>query len=69
MVSIIIRARARAFTGRGLEKLRFLVEPDDVLAWDDVGGQFTRCNILSDDTKRRIRRLAAAKKAQGFQSE
>lgn len=54
----IITARAKAFTGFGVETLKFLVTEKDVKPYDRIAGHFTGCNSLSESAKRRIRALA-----------
>lgn len=55
----IITARANAFTGRGVETLKFLVKADgQVKVYDSIAGYYTTCHRMSEATMRRIRKLA-----------
>lgn len=55
----VVTARARFFTGNGIETLRVLVERDGtVRPWDAVAGHYTTCHALSPRAARRIARLA-----------
>jgi hypothetical protein len=53
-----IIARAKAFTGFGIQTLKFLVTADDVKPYDSIAGHYTGCNSLSVSAKKRIRKLA-----------
>lgn len=53
-----ITIRAKAFTGRGIETVRVLVDSDGTIrVWDSVAGHYTRCHILSRSAQARIRKL------------
>jgi hypothetical protein len=61
MATRTIKARARFFTGHGIETLSVMVAGDgSVRVWDSVAGHYTTCHALSQAAVRRIRRLAAA---------
>jgi hypothetical protein len=53
-----ITARAKAFSGQGVRKHRFLVLADDVKVWDPIAGHYTGCNAMTASAKARIARLA-----------
>jgi hypothetical protein len=56
---MIITVRAKAFSGRGVETVRAMVEPDGtVRVYDDVAGYYTLVHSLSRRAQARIRRLA-----------
>lgn len=59
-MNIEIKARAKAFSGEGVRKHRFMVSDDAVRVWDPVAGHYTRCNSLSQSAEKRIRKLASA---------
>jgi hypothetical protein len=57
--TIEITARARYFSGQGIETLPVLVESDGTIrVWDAVAGHYTVCHSLAPSAERRIRRLA-----------
>jgi len=63
MMKGVVKVRARAFTGYGMEWIEAVVDPDgDVRVWDDIDKCFTRCHILSERAKAKIRRLAKREK-------
>ena len=58
--SIIVSARARAFSGEGIKTHKFLVSSDTVRVWDSVAGHYTCVHALSRSACARIRKLARA---------
>ena len=58
--SIIVSARARAFSGEGINTHKFLVSSDTVKVWDPVAGYYTGVHALSRSACARIRKLARA---------
>lgn len=56
-----ITARAKFFTGQGVEQRKCLVEPDGtVRVWDDVAGHYTLRHALAPSAVKRIVRRANA---------
>jgi hypothetical protein len=54
-----IETRAKAFSGRGIERIKARVDSDGtVRVWDSVAGHYTTCHSLSPSAVRRIRRMA-----------
>ena len=52
-------ARARAWTGRGVVRVRVYVDAAGVVrVWDDVSKYYTTCHALSKRAQARLRRLA-----------
>jgi hypothetical protein len=64
MIQVVIKARAKAFSGEGVREHRFLVEKamgiTVVRVWDSVAGHYTRCHSLGSAAVRRICELASA---------
>ena len=57
--AIATTARARFFTGHGIETLSVMVDADGaVRPWDAVAGHYTMLHALSPRAERRIARLA-----------
>lgn len=55
----VIECRAKAFSGRGIEAIRCMVDPGGtVRVYDSVAGYYTTCHSLSQSAIARIRRLA-----------
>jgi hypothetical protein len=60
---IEVTARAKAFSGQGVRKHRFLVRNRDVRVWDPIAEHYTTCNALTASAKQRIARLAELESA------
>jgi len=59
---IIIKARAKAFSGENIRQHKFAVASDGtVRVWDSIAGHYTTCHSMTPATQRRIRKLASAK--------
>ena len=58
----IVTARARFFSGHGIETLPCLVTADAVLPYDGIAGHFTRNHSIRPSAERRNRRMAKARK-------
>lgn len=55
-----ITARARAFSGEGINTHKFSISTDGtVRVWDRVAGHYTTCHAMSAATQARLRKLAA----------
>jgi hypothetical protein len=55
-----ITARAKAFSGEGIQTHKFNVDAEGtVRVWDSVAGYFTTCHSLSKSAEARIRKLAS----------
>jgi len=56
---ITVKARAKAFTGKGIREYTFGVEDNgSVLVYDDIAKHFTSCHALSKSAIARIRKIA-----------
>ena len=60
MSDVVVRIRARAFSGDGLKYHLVLVSGSDVRVWDPISGYFTNVNILDAAAKKRA--ILAAKR-------
>ena len=57
-MSRLVIARARFFTGSGIERRRCKLDEDGtVRVWDKVAGHYTLVHSLSPSARRRISRL------------
>jgi len=55
----IVKAKAKAFSGRGIRWYRFLIGADGIVrVWDSVAGQYTTCHSMSRATLARIAKMA-----------
>lgn len=59
-MSKIVKIRAKAFSGRGIETVRVMVEGNTVRVWDTVAGHFTTCHSMAKSAIRRAIKVAAA---------
>lgn len=56
---VTMKARARFFSGFGVETLRVLVDKENkVYVWDEIAGHFTSMHSLSSRAEKRIIKLA-----------
>lgn len=57
--SVVIMARARAFSGQGMRYHNFLVTGNDIKVWDPIAGHYTSCHSMDAETLARIAAIAA----------
>lgn len=56
---ITVKARARFFSGFGVETLQVMVDEENrVYVWDEIAGYFTSMHSLSPRAEKRIAKLA-----------
>ena len=54
----IVSLRARAFAGEGIKRHNVQVDPDGtVRVYDSTAGHYTLCHSLTENAKRRARKL------------
>ena len=58
--SKIVKTRAKAFSGRGIEAIKCMVDTDGtVRVYDSIARYYTACHSLSLSAIKRIQKLAA----------
>ena len=63
----IVKIRAKAFTGMGVQLIECVVDLDgSVRVYDDIAKHFTRCHSLCKSAQAKIRKIAQGKITGGY---